>query len=187
MHYNSSWKDLIGLQPLLGKLESLFKIIILTGQVPFVPRLIISALCLKLWRYFHFYAKFYQVLFERKAHPCFRKSKCLNFSSCLFTKLLKRNLTALAFIFFGPSIEPAIFTGERKWYLVTTVYLFQGNFGMPQLKPYILTVLVNKAIFWDQISLGPLHWDITIEWIMYNRFKLISPPSQITKGLPRLC
>lgn len=77
MHYNSSWKDLIGFQPLLGKLESLFKIIILTGQVPFAPRLIISALCLKLWRYFHFYAKFYQVLSERKAHPHFQKSKCL--------------------------------------------------------------------------------------------------------------
>ena len=30
-----------------------------------------------IWCYFHFYAKFYQVLSERKAHPHFQKSKCL--------------------------------------------------------------------------------------------------------------
>lgn len=187
MHYNSSWKDLVGFQPLLGKLESLFKIIILIGQVPFVPRLIISALCLKLWCYFHFYAKFYQILSERKSHPHFQKSKCMwvFLVASLLSFWKEISLLWLSLSSAHP-IEPAIFTGERKRYLVTTVHLFQGSFGMPQFKPYINS-LVNKEIFWDQISLGPLYWDITIEWIMYNRFKLILPPSQITKGLPRWC
>lgn len=73
---SSSWKDLIGFQPLLGKSESLFEITTLTGQMPFVPRLIISALCLKPWCYFHFYAELHEIL-KKKAHPQFQKSKVL--------------------------------------------------------------------------------------------------------------
>lgn len=49
-----------------GELSSSFKILVFSGQMPFVSRLAVSLWCLESWCYFHFYAEFHQI---KPLHP----------------------------------------------------------------------------------------------------------------------